>query len=498
MPSAFLLIAILLPLVGGSLLYALKALPLRAVRAACLALTLAVSVLVWALILRAGEASFRVTRFAPDLEVVLRLDGAGRFFAGILATLWPLTVLYALSYMEGEMRQRSFFCFFTLSYAVSLGVAMAGNLFTLYFNYELLTLATLPLVMHAMTREAIKASRTYLLFSLGGAAFAFASMIFLIAAGAGGSFTLGGLLREAPYGRPELVRFFFVIGFFGFGVKATVFPLHVWLPKASVAPPPVTALLHAVAVVKAGAFAVIRLTWYCYGPDLLRGSWAQYLPLCFAAFTVVYGSVMALKQGHFKRRLAYSTVANLSYILLGALLLTPAGLAAGLVHMAAHACCKILAFFCAGTALRRAGVEYHRDLSGLGRRMPLTFACFAVSGLALTGIPLFNGFISKWQLLTACAETGDWAAWLGAAALLISALLTAIYMLTPACRAFFPGRDRTAAEGADGERRPVPLASVREADWRMSLPHAVLAAGCLVFGCWARPILDAAARIAGL
>ncbi len=492
MPSFLYPLAILLPMIGGVLLYRVRALSEQAVRRGAMGLTLVTSALVWALILWGGETSVPVIRFADDLEVVLRLDGLGRFFAGILAALWPLTVLYALSYMEGAPRQKSFFSFFTISYAVSLGVAMAGNLFTLYFNYEMLTLATVPLVMHPMTREAVKASRTYLLFSLGGAAFAFATMIFLIAAGAGGSFTLGGLLREAPYGRPELVRFFFVLGFFGFGVKATVFPLHVWLPKASVAPTPVTALLHAVAVVKAGAFAVIRLCWYCFSPDLLRGTWAQWLPLCFAAFTVVYGSVMALKQGHFKRRLAYSTVSNLSYILLGALLMTPAGLAAGLVHMAAHACIKILAFFCAGAVWKRAGVEYHRDLSGLGRRMPLTLACYAVSGLALTGIPLFSGFISKWQLLTACAGLGTWEAWVGAGALLISALLTAIYMLTPACRAFFPGLDREAG------RDPARFAAVREADWRMSLPHVLLALGCLVFGCFAQPILDAAARIAGL
>ncbi len=488
MPTYLLLAAILLPLAGGVLLYALKGIPLRALRISSLILTVLTSVLVWGLILGGGEGSFRVTRFAADLEVMLRLDGLGRFFAGILATLWPLTVLYALSYMENEPRQRSFFCFFCLSYAVSLGVAFAGNLFTLYFNYELLTLATVPLVLHAMTREAVKATRTYLLYSLGGAAFAFASMIFLIAAGAGGSFTLGGVLREVPYGNPALVRIFFVLGFFGFGVKSTVFPLHGWLPKAAVAPTPVTALLHAVAVVKAGAFAVIRLTWYCYGPDLLRGTWAQYLPLCFAAFTVVFGSVMAVKQAHFKRRLAWSTISNLSYILLGALLMTPEGLAAGLVHMAAHACIKILAFFCAGAALRRAGAQYHTELSGLGRKMPLTFGCYAVSALALTGIPLFNGFISKWQLLTACADQASWAAWVGAGALLISAMLTAIYMLTPACRAFFPGRDK-------GRGR---LAGVREADWRMSLPHGILAAGCLVFGVWAQPILDAAGRIAGL
>lgn len=479
---------ILLPLAGGVLLYALKRVRARAVPLCALGITCLTSVLVWILILRGGEAALPVLRFSPDLQVVFRLDGLGRFFAGILAALWPLTVLYALSYMKDEPRQGSFYAFFTLSYAVSLGVAAAGNLFTLYFNYEMLTLATVPLVMHSMTRQAVKATRTYLLFSLGGAAFAFASMIFLIANGAGGSFTLGGLLAADPYGKPFITRIFFVLGCLGFGVKAAVFPLHVWLPRASVAPTPVTALLHAVAVVKAGAFAVIRLIWFCYGPALLKGTWAQWLPLGLACFTVVYGSVMALRQPHLKRRLAYSTVANLSYILAAALLMTRAGLAAGLVHMAAHACIKILAFFCAGAILRRSGAEYQTELSGLGKRLPVTFACFTVSALALTGIPLFSGFISKWQLLQAAADAGDPMAYVFVGALLVSALLTAIYMLTPACRGFFPGRDRDLTS----------LAAVREADWRMTVPHLILAAGCLVLGCWPRPILEAAARIAGL
>lgn len=482
------LAAVLLPLFGGAMLQLLRKAGQKTVMALALSITCLTSVLVWCLILWRDETPFYLLRFTRDLSMELRLDGLGRFFAGILATLWPLTVVYAMSYMENDPRHRSFFSFFTISYAVSLGVAMAGNLFTLYFNYEMLTLATVPLVLHGMSRRAVKAARTYLLFSLGGAAFAFASMIYLIAAGAGGSFTLGGLLTTAPEGHDEIVRIFFVLGFFGFGVKSAVFPLHIWLPKASVAPTPVTALLHAVAVVKAGAFSVIRLAWYCFSPTLLRDSWAQLVPQLFVIFTILYGSVMAVKQADLKKRLAYSTVANISYILFGVLLLTPEGLAAGLTHMAAHACIKILAFFCAGAILHQTGLAYHVQMSGLGRRMPVTVAAFTVSALALTGIPLLNGFISKWQLLLAAAGAGTTIAYVGAGVLLLSALLTAIYMLTVVSRAWFPGKDRDLSG----------LAKVREADWRMGLPHLILAAGCVVLGCWTGPLLDAAARIAGL
>ena len=495
MNPAWMLAAILLPLVGGAGLLLLKKKQAGTAKMLALGLTCATSILVWALILTGSTASFRLTSFTESLVVEYRLDGLGRFFAGILATLWPITVLYALSYMEHEPRQVAFFSFFTMSYAASLGIAMSANLFTLYFNYEMLTLATMPLVLHPMTRAASKATRTYLFFSLGGAAFAFASMIFLTANGAGGSFALGGLLGGHPY-EPEITRIFFVLGFFGFGVKSAVFPLHVWLPRAAVAPTPVTALLHAVAVVKAGAFAVVRLTWFCYGTDLLAGTWAQGVPMCFVIFTILYGSAMAVKCPHWKRRLAYSTVANLSYVLFGVLLMTSAGLAAGLLHMAAHACIKILSFFCAGAVLHRTGREYNVELDGLGRKMPLTFACFTVSALALTGIPPFNGFVSKWYLLTASAEAGTPLAYVGAAALLISALLTAIYMFTIVSRAWFPRKDRPAAAAIPtgaATRRPLPARC--EADWRMNLPDVLLALATLVTGLFSQPILDAVERI---
>ena len=488
MNAELMLAAILIPILGGILLLLSKNRIPGSPGIGAMVLTLAASALTWGLILTCDESMLPLIRFTDNLILELRLDSMGRFFAGILATLWPLTVLYALSYMEGKERLPSFYGFFTMSYGVSLAISMAGNLFTMYCFYELLTLATMPLVMYPMHRKAVRAARTYLIFSLGGAAFAFASMLFLISHGAGGSFRAGGLLSSVSYGSVELVRTFFVLGFFGFGVKSAVFPIHVWLPKAAVAPTPVTALLHAVAVVKAGAFAVMRLSWYCYDPALIRGTWAQTIPLIFAAFTVVYGSWMAIRQGHLKLRLAYSTVGNLSYILFGVMLLTPQGLSAGLVHMAAHAAIKILAFFCAGAVLCRTGLEYNVQMNGLGKKMPVTFTCFTVSALALTGIPLFNGFVSKWYLLSAAADAGTWAAYAGAGALLLSALLTAIYMFTIVCRAWFPGKDA----------KEYSVGPVREADWRMTVPHLILAAACILFGCWAQPIVDAASKIAGL
>lgn len=485
MDERFLLIAILLPLVGGGLLPLTKKKGSRVLYGAVFAISIATSLLTWALILTCKADSFSFVHLTKELSLTLRFDGLGRFFAGIVATLWPLTVLYASEYMKHEERQAAFFAFFTMTYGVTLGVAMSANLFTMYSFYELLTLATVPLVMHPMTRKAVRAAKTYFAFSLGGAAFAFASIMYLIGNGYGGNFTLGGFLTEAPNGNTNLALVFYLMGFLGFGVKAAMFPSHVWLPKASVAPTPVTALLHAVAVVKSGVFAVIRLTWYAFGTGLLYGTWAQNAAMAFAVFTIFFGATKAVKEQHWKRRLAYSTVANLSYILFGVTIMTEAGLAAALLHMAFHAEIKILSFFCAGAVLHGTGREYLRQLNGLGKRMPITFGCFTVSALALTGIPPFSGFVSKWHLLTAAADSMNGFAYFGAAVLLFGALLTAFYMLSVVCRVWFPG---AGTEDAG-------IAAEKEVSWRMTVPMTILAVAILFTGVFAQPIVRAALDI---
>ena len=487
MDERFLLLAVLLPLLGGALLPLTYNAGKKVMYGTVYVITLATSLLTWALILTCKAETLTVVVLTKELTLSLRFDGLGRFFAGIVATLWPLTVLYASEYMKHEERQTAFFSFFTMTYGVTLGVAMSANLFTMYAFYELLTLATVPLVMHPMTRRAVRAAKTYFSFSLGGAAFAFTSIMFLIGNGYGGDFRFGGFLESGFSGSKNLMLAFYVMGFLGFGVKAALFPAHVWLPKASVAPTPVTALLHAVAVVKSGVFAVIRLTFYAYGTGVLAGTWAQNTVMAFAIFTIFYGAAKAVKEQHWKRRLAYSTVANLSYILFGVSMMTQAGLAAGLLHMAFHAEIKILAFFCAGAVLHGTGREMLGQLNGLGKKMPITFGCFTVAALALTGIPPFSGFVSKWSLLTAAAQAQTGMAYLGAGVLLFGALLTAMYMFTVVCRAFFP-----CAGSEDGK-----LASEHEVSWRMTVPMTILAAAILLTGIFAQPIVNAALAIAG-
>lgn len=464
---------LLLPIVAGAVLGLVRPKDLRVMRAVVMGVTLLTSAAAWALILWYPAEETQLLHFAPQLTLSLRFDSLGRFFCGIIATLWPMTVLYGFSYMEHDHHQSSFFGFFTIAFGVTLGVSMAGNLFSLYCFYELLTLSTVPLVMHERTKNAVRATKTYFAISLGGAAFAFVSLVYLVV---NGGSVEGG----------TLTGLFWLFGFFGFGVKAAVFPLHVWLPRASVAPTPVTALLHAVAVVKSGVFAIIRLTYFAYGVQTVRGTAVQKIALAFAIFTIIYGAVMAVRESHWKRRLAYSTVANLSYILFGVLLMTEESLSAGLLHMAFHAEIKILAFFCAGAVLHMTGREYLMEMDGMGYHMPVTMGCFMVAALGLTGIPPFAGFVSKWHLLVAAAREGSFMAYLGAGVILTAALLTAMYCFTVLRRAFLPDRDAVLPEPG----------SVREADLRMLVPMCILAAGILITGLCAGRILSVTDGIA--
>ncbi len=441
MSPYLMIVAILIPMVGGILV---PILPYnkKGQKIYIEAVTIVTSVLMALIICNRPSGNVVLFSFTRELSISFRLDGLGSVFATIVSFLWPFSVLYALEYIKHEKHQSVFFTFYLITYGVTLGIAMAEDIVTLYFFYEMLTLVTVPLVIHTLTREAIHAARTYLYYSLGGAAFAFIGMIFILSYGSTSVFTYGGVLDFNRLGdKADILRFIFVICFCGFSVKAAMFPFSGWLPKAGVAPTPVTALLHAVAVVKAGAFATMRITYFSFGTDLLYGSWAQKLVMCLTIFTIVYGCSRALKETHFKRRLAYSTVSNLSYILFGVTLMSPLGLMGALLHMVCHALMKICSFFCAGAVMHQTGKNYIHELDGLGKRMPLTFGIFTLAGMALMGLPGLSGFISKWYLATAAVDSGLPLGYVGVGAILISALLTAIYMMSISVRAFFPSVD---------------------------------------------------------
>ena len=373
-----------------------------------------------------------MVRFNEAFSISLRIDGASMVYGAIVSVLWPLVTAYSLDYMSHEGHENRFFAFWLMAYGVVLGIAYSEDFLTLYFFYEVLTLTTLPLVMHAMDEKARYAGRKYLVYSLSGAAFAFIGIVFLLNYGVGHlNFTYGGILDQSlAAGNERTLELVFVAAFFGFGVKAAVFPFHGWLPDASVAPTPVSALLHAVAVVKAGAFAVLRLIYYGFGADFLRGSWAQTVVMTAAIVTIVYGSARALRTPHLKRRLAFSTVSNLSYILFALTLMTPAGMVGGMTHMVYHAFTKITMFCCAGAIILKSGKEYIYEMEDFGRAMPVVFATFTVSSFALIGMPPLGGFAGKWMIAEAAVASVNPLAYAGIAALILSTLLTTLYMLT--------------------------------------------------------------------
>lgn len=473
--------ALLLPLVGGALLplFHFKTLKNRALYTE--SIVVATSILIFMFLLNRPYEAIELYRMTDTLTLAFRADGMSCIFAGLIAVLWPITTLYGFEYCNHEERPNTFFSFYTMTYAVTLCVAFSANLFTLYVFYECLTLITVPLVIHKQDNVSIHAGRTYLYYSITGAALAFIGLIVTLWYGMAPNFTMGGILDPAKIaGHEDLLRFVFLLAFMGFGTKAAVFPMHAWLPAASVAPTPVTALLHAVAVVNAGAYAVLRMIYYVFGTELLYGTWVQTVVLAVALFTVVFGSAMAVKEQHFKKRLAWSTISNLSYMLMGAALMTQDGMVGSLSHLLFHGLMKITLFSCAGAVLIQTGGEYVQDLRGYGKIMPLTCGVFAIASIALVGIPPLCGFVSKWNLLVAAAGTGLPMGQLAVWALIISAILTAIYLFSIVGVMYFRPLNAASAKLAGTNK---------DAGWMINLPLCLLAIMLLAMGLFSQPLV---------
>lgn len=481
MNELLLLLPILIPLVGGVLIwfYRPKSVVVRnIVTEAIMIINCGVT---WWLIFNRPEGELQLFSFSDKFPIVLSLDGLGCFFAAMTSTLAVFVTFYAFSYMKNEEHTHMFFTFFILTFAATGGISVAGNLITLYLFYEVLTMVTIPLVIHGCKKQDMHAARIYAAYQLGGAAFAFVGIVVLGGVVGNTSFVLGG--TGALNGvSSELLSIIFVFMVLGFGVKACIFPFHGWLPTASIAPTPVTALLHSVAVVKAGIFAIMRMIYYNFGTEFIKGSAVGDIMLALAIFTAVFAAVCAVRERHFKRRLAYSTVSNLSYILIGVLLYTEAGFAAGLCHMLCHALIKMNGFLCVGSFMKGTGRAYVYELDGVGYKMPVTFVSYAISALALTGIPLTSGFVSKWKLVNACIEADTVLSFIGAAALLISAMLCAVYMIVPACRAFLRPKNGEVIEAKES--------------FGMALPIALFAVVNIAVGIYAEPIVKLCENIA--
>jgi multicomponent Na+:H+ antiporter subunit D len=436
-----------------------------------------VTALATVLVLRTALAGdtieLAVLPLVPGLDLLLRIDALGLLFGALASGLWIVTGVYSGGYARAtdlENRQR-YFASFAASIGAAMGVAFSGNLLTFFLFYELLTLATYPLVAHSESEEAFAAGRRYLLFSLGGGLALLTATIWAWNVVGTLDFTPGGFLNDVPRGT-AIVLFALLVT--GVAVKSAVMPLHAWLPAAMVAPTPVSALLHAVAVVKAGVFGMMRVLAFVFGPVSLAGFAGPEVLAALAAATIVIGSLIAVRQDNLKRRLAYSTVVHLSYIVLGAALVAPFGLTGAALHMVNHGLAKITLFFCAGAIYATAHRTNVSELAGLGHRMPWTFGAFTVASLGLIGIPGMSGFISKFFLARGAIEAGDWVALV---VMLGASLLTATYLLPIVRVAFFPGTARL------GGRSPrAPRTRRREASPALLVPLLITALLVVVFG----------------
>ncbi len=390
----------------------------------------------------------------PGVGLAFRVDPLGMLFALVASSLWIVTSLYSMGYMRPlkEHSQTRYFSYFALALSSAIGVAFAANLLTMYLFYEMLSLSTYSLVTHHQDAEARFGGRKYLTYLMGTSIGLLLPAVIL-------TYTFAGTLDFSDQGilagnaSDTLLIFMFGLFILGIG-KAAVMPLHSWLPSAMVAPTPVSALLHAVAVVKAGVFCVLRVIFHVYGVDLMDQLHLDVLTIYFVSVTIIVGSIFALAQDNLKARLAYSTVAQLSYIILGAALLTPEGMIGGIVHIAMHGFGKITLFFCAGAILVATGKKNISEMKGLGRKMPVTMMAFFIGSLSIIGLPPLGGFVSKWNLVLGSLEAGQIPILV---VLLTSSLLNAAYFLPIVYQGFFskanPGED--ALEGPRIEEAPL-------------------------------------------
>ena len=494
MGSLMLLIPILLPLTVGVLVMAVESLRTPRILRGELIATLIATLLLVLWVACSTDATLPLLCLTDRLALTLHVDTLGRLFTVLVATMFLLVGIYAPRYMAHERHQARFFTFYLIVLGLLIGLGYAANFITLYLFFELVTLCSLPLIGHTQTKEAIRAAFKFLYYSIAGAALALIGFFFVYHFSTSLDFTPGGVLDPALVAGHEttlLVAVFLTI--VGFGAKAGMVPLHAWLPTAHpVAPAPASALLSGV-ITKVGIFSLIRFIFYLVGAEFIVGSWVQYAWIGLALVSILVGSALALREPLLKRRLAYSTISQVSYLMLGMAVLTATGFTGALLHMVFHSIAKDGLFLIAGAIILLTGKTLVSELGGIGRRLPLLMGCFAVLAVSVIGIPPLSGFVSKWFLASGSLESPLGAlAWIGPVVLLASALLSAAYLLPIVIGAFFPSRDTAACheleEGGHPCARALDAAEAGECSERsavpasMTIPIVLLSIAALLFG----------------
>lgn len=485
--NILLLVPVLLPVLAGILAALLPGLKETRARQTFTAAVLILNLLLAVGIALSGDSRLTVFFLTRDLPVLLKTDGLSRLFTVLVSVMWLFSGIFSFEYMNHEKNHTRYYGFFLVSLGALMGLGYAGNYLTLYLCFEMMTLLTMPLVLHTGTPEALSAGLKYLFYSIFGASLGLLGFFFLHTYGAGEFVAGGGALDAGLLAGHEswlLVVIFLVI--VGFGAKAGMFPLHAWLPTAHpVAPAPASAVLSGV-ITKAGVLAIVRVVYYLVGPSFLAGTWVQTAWAALALGTVFMGSMLAYKEDLLKKRLAYSTVSQVSYVLFGLSLMNATAVTGALLHIVFHSVIKDALFLCAGAVIYKTHKTRVRELEGIGRAMPVTFACFTVVSLGLIGVPPLCGFISKFYLAAGAVESGlPVFVWLGPAVLLASAFLTMGYLLVPAIRGFFP------SEGA-----VFPKPERTKGDVWLTLPLVLLALAAVLFGVCAGPLVTFVRSIA--
>ena len=443
--------------------------------------------LVWYLCM--GDHSATMWTLTDRLSIAYNTDGLAKFFACLISTIWLIAAVFSMEYMKHEQKPERFFMFYTFSLAALMSLCFSENMMTLYLSYEFMTILTVPLVIHTGTPEAVSAGLKYLGYSIFGAGLGLMGFFFLNTYCDTTSFIAGGTLSMALIeGKENMMLIVFFLMILGFGCKAGMFPLHAWLPTAHpVAPSPASAVLSGI-ITKGGIIAIIRVTYYLFGADFLRGTWAQTAILILSIITIFMGSMLAYKEKLLKKRLAYSTVSNVSYVVFGLMLLCPAGFMGALLQVVFHAVAKNILFLCAGAIIYKTHKTMVADLKGIGKEMPVVMWTFAIAALSLIGIPPTAGFVSKWYLAQGglLPEMGV-VGIVGVAMLMVSALLTAGYLMSIVTNAFFPGRDFD-----------YDALKVKEPNYLMTVPLVLMAIAVVGFGIMPAPLLDVIGSISGM
>ena len=430
--------------------------------------------------------SLQLISFTQNLVLYLHIDTLSSVFLVLISCVWLLSGLFSFEYLEHEENEKSYYVIYLVVVGVLTGLATSGNLLTFYIFYELMSLTSMPLVLHTGTHESVMAALKYLFYSIAGALMSlFGIFVMSYVSGAGSlEFSAGGILTSEEPSALLLAAVFLTI--LGFGTKAGLFPMHAWLPTAHpVAPAPASAVLSGV-ITKMGILGVIRSVYYVAGADLIRGTWVQYTWITLALLTVFMGSMLAYKEKILKKRLAYSSVSQVSYVMFGLSVLTPAAFVGALLHVIFHALAKNTLFLSAGAIIHKTGKTRVDELEGIGKQMPVTMWCFTFASLSLIGIPPLCGFVSKWYLATGALDSGiAVASWLGPVILLVSALLTAGYLLPVIVKGFIPGKEFD-----------YTLLEKKEPGWKMLVPLVILAALSLLLGVFPGGLTDILTDIA--